>query len=370
MADGVLAGRFGTAQVRLVGHLLAPRARDGLAEAEGFLATQAVERTFREHEQVVAYLAQHLDPDGCEASAKERRARRDVWLVPTLDGSCAGKLDLDPIAGAIVAGELERLATLLHEADVAEAKARLGREPGRLELSRTPAQRRADALVEMARRSRATGGEARPPAPLVSVLVDFPTLSGRICELANGVVVTPGSLLAHLDTALIERAVWKSPTRVEVGHKSRLFTGATRRAVELRDRVFQHPHCEVPLAACQVDHIVPASQGGPTTQENGRLVCPAHNRLRNTVPELPEVPRPPGEVPPSRRPGAPPDPRAPDDRGAVRPPGRRATSAEDDEGPPLRSTGRGRRAVAGRDGGDADRPTRADRPYLTLSSLR
>ncbi|MDA8148855.1 MAG: HNH endonuclease signature motif containing protein, partial [Actinomycetota bacterium] len=60
------------------------------------------------------------------------------------------------------------------------------------------------------------------------------------------------------------------------------------RAIEVRDRTCSHPTCEVPAERCQVDHILPWSAGGATTQENGRLLCGFHNRLRN------ERPRPSG----------------------------------------------------------------------------
>jgi HNH endonuclease len=35
---------------------------------------------------------------------------------------------------------------------------------------------------------------------------------------------------------------------------------------------------------CQVDHIIPHAQGGPTTQTNGRLACDHHNRARHKPP--------------------------------------------------------------------------------------
>ena len=48
---------------------------------------------------------------------------------------------------------------------------------------------RADALVEMAIRSRTVPADGRRPEPLFSVFVGFETFAGRICELANGTVV-------------------------------------------------------------------------------------------------------------------------------------------------------------------------------------
>jgi hypothetical protein len=119
------------------------------------------------------------------------------------------------------------------------------------------------------------------------VLIDYPTLSGRVCELAHGTVLAPGALLPWLDEAIIERAVFGPKNRVEVSEKARLFTGATRRAIELRDRECTHPYCDLPASACQVDHIIPDAANGPTTQENGRLLCGFHNRLRNERPPPP-----------------------------------------------------------------------------------
>lgn len=58
-------------------------------------------------------------------------------------------------------------------------------------------------------------------------------------------------------------------------------SGATRRAVEVRDRQCFHPFCETTVEGCQVDHVIPHAAGGPTTQDNGRLACPAHNRNRH-----------------------------------------------------------------------------------------
>ncbi|HEY5250330.1 MAG TPA: HNH endonuclease signature motif containing protein, partial [Acidimicrobiales bacterium] len=200
-----------------------------------------------------------------------------------------GGMTMDPLSGTVVSEELGRLEHELFEAEWAEVKARLGREPTVADLDRTPGQRRCDALAEMAKRSRTAPANGKRPAPLITVLVDFPTLAGRVCELANGTVVPPGALLSLLDEAYIERAVFSPDKRVEVSETARLFTGATRRAIELRDRSCTHPYCDRPASACQADHIIPYAEGGPTTQENGRLLCAFHNRLRNQ----PGVQRPP-----------------------------------------------------------------------------
>ena len=88
-----------------------------------------------------------------------------------------GQMTLDPISGSIVADELNRLEHDLFEADCAQAKERLGRTARIDELARTSGQRRADALVEMATRSRTAPAEGTRPAPLFSVLVGYETLT-------------------------------------------------------------------------------------------------------------------------------------------------------------------------------------------------
>ncbi len=143
-----------------------------------------------------------------------------------------GDLVLDPISGTILANQLRRIETELFEADWAEARAAKGEQATTADLARTPAQRRADALVEMARRAGSVAEGARRPDPLFTVLVGYETFAGRMCQLANGTVITPGSLLEWLDEAWVERVVFDGPSRViDVGAARRLFEGATRRAV-------------------------------------------------------------------------------------------------------------------------------------------
>ena len=88
-----------------------------------------------------------------------------------------------------------------------------------------------------------------------------------------------------LTTADLERIVFDGPSRViDVGVKQRLFGGATRRAVEVRDRFCTGFACDEPAARCEVDHVLPYALGGLTVQDNGRLRCPAHHDGRRKRP--------------------------------------------------------------------------------------
>lgn len=276
--EALLAGEIGCGQVRRLGACRRPGTEQSLAKDEPMLVEHARRLRYEDFERVCAYWLQLALPD----EAEEQRARRSAWLAQTHDDCFYGRMAFDPLGGTVFDSELKRLEQVLFEAEWAEARERLGgAEPTVEHLERTSAQRRADALVEMAIRSRSAGTGDRRPAPLLSVFVGFETLYGRICELANGTVVSPGSLLRHLDGALVERAVFSPGPRVEVSETGRFFTGALRRAIVLRDRRCTHPLCDRPAEDCEVDHIVPFSEGGLTTEDNGRLLCPFHNRLRN-----------------------------------------------------------------------------------------
>jgi len=95
--------------------------------------------------------------------------------------------------------------------------------------------------------------------------------------------------------------VFDGPSRVIEVSRKRRFTGALRRAIQVRDRRCQHPSgCDVPANRCDCDHIQPRSERGPTSQDNGRLLCPTHNRRdgltrrrENSGADPPPQPRPP-----------------------------------------------------------------------------
>jgi hypothetical protein len=260
-----------------------------LQDDEAFLVRQAKKLRFDQFLRVVNYWEQHADPDGVERTAEAQRAERDAWLVSSIDGMYLGKMNLDPISGAIVSHELDRIGQELFEADWAKFKEEFGFEPSVSMLCRTPAQRRADAFCEMAIRSATAPADGRRPDPLFTVLVGYETMQGRICQLAQGAALTPGSLVPWLTHAYIESAIFELGRRVEVSERARFFTGATRRGLEVRDQECTHPLCDEQAERCEADHIQPFSEGGLTVQENGRILCGFHNRQRNQR----KQPRPP-----------------------------------------------------------------------------
>jgi hypothetical protein len=272
-------GDIGAAQVDVLIKAKRPVTEDALAGAEEYLVQAGIDMKFASFCAVVAYWEQMADQDGTDAAALARQARRDAYVVPSPDGY-VGQMNLDVIGGAIVAKEFKRITDEFFEADWAEAKERLGRDPHGDDLARTPAQRRGDAIVEMAVRSASTPAGAQRPEPLFTVLIDYPTLWGRISQVKDGPVVAPGSLVPWLDEASFERIIFGPDARGECSKTARFFTGATRRVIETRDLECQHEFCDLSADKCQIDHIVPFSQGGLTEQSNGQVLCGPHNRMR------------------------------------------------------------------------------------------
>ncbi|MGH9283903.1 MAG: DUF222 domain-containing protein, partial [Acidimicrobiales bacterium] len=276
-----VAGQVGEAQVAALCRARTPRTEAAMARDEEMLVSHAGRLRFSSFVRALAYWSWRADPHGAEDAAEGQRDGRRFHLSQSFEGAFVGDLVLDPVGGDVVANQLRRIEQELFEADWAEARSRLGDQARAGDLGRTPAQRRADALVEMATRAGTAPADGRRPEPLFSVLVGYETLAGPICELASGAVVTPGSLLPWLEQAWVERVVFDSPSRViDVGVSRRLFAGPTRRAVEVRDGECFHPTCEQ-RAGCQVDHVQPYAAGGPTRQDNGRLACGFHNRGRH-----------------------------------------------------------------------------------------
>jgi hypothetical protein len=277
-----LAGDINEAHASLLARARTPKTEERLAADEEMLCDHAKRLRYHQFARALAYWRYHADAASAEDEAEDQRDGRRLHLSRSFENMYFLDGALDPIAGSAFEKVLKAIEEELFAEEWAEAKARLGDSVRASDLKRTPAQRRADALVEMARRAAATPPGGRLPEPLFTVLVGYETFAGPICELASGTVVTPGSLSPYIDRAWVERVVFDGPSRViDVGVRRRLFAGATRRGVLVRDRECFHEFCDLPAEDCQVDHIEPFAAGGLTTTANGRPGCDFHNRNRH-----------------------------------------------------------------------------------------
>jgi 5-methylcytosine-specific restriction endonuclease McrA len=265
-AAAVAAGELSAEHVDLLGAANDGCRRAVFAEHEAMLVEQCTMLRFEQAGRAVKYWRHRADTQAGEDDAQRLHTGRSASVAVTIDGMVDLRAWLDPLGGAAVKAELDRLEHELYLRD---------QRDGRL---RTTSQRRADAVVEMATRSATAPAKGRRPKPLFTVLLGDETFT-RLCESSTGQVLTPGQLVPHLTTAQLERVLFDGPTTVISVSKRRTFTGALRRAIQVRDRHCQHPAgCDVAADDCDVDHTVPYTHGGATSQFNGRLQCPPQNR--------------------------------------------------------------------------------------------
>ncbi|MFL6128336.1 MAG: DUF222 domain-containing protein [Mycobacteriales bacterium] len=206
------------------------------------------------------------------ARAEERAARRmDLSFAPDGDGGSWLRGRLDAEGTAVVHATLDPLAA----PRPAAADGPDARPPGR---------RRAEALVEVCRRALRAGtlpGSAGEPAQIV-VTVPLRTLVDGVgvATLDGGspVSATTARRLA-CDARVVPAVLGGRGEVLDVGRGRRLFTGAVRRALAVRDRGCAFPGCDRPHAWCEAHHIRPWASGGRTSLDNGVLLCRHHHRL-------------------------------------------------------------------------------------------
>jgi hypothetical protein len=132
LADGEIAYPHAAALVRGTQHLPGPVT----AAAEPVLLAAASRLDPPWLRQVVTHLADVADPQAADERAQRQHDRRGLWLAATFEGMVAVDGLLDPEAGQTLLTALEPLA-----------------RPTTAEDARSGAQRRADALTELARRA-------------------------------------------------------------------------------------------------------------------------------------------------------------------------------------------------------------------------
>ena len=237
-------------------------------------------------------LVEVVDPDHADALLERRleqqeaaaRRNRELHLHPDGMGSTI-------IKGRVPAAEGEKLLALLDA--VLEKNATEDPPPcgsscpgpscGLCGGRPSRAMRRADALLELA---HAYADANRAPSrgndrARVNVTVDFDTLRRGI-----GCVDTPaGPLSAQqlrllaCDAEIIPMVLDGFGVPLDVGRTHRFFEGAIRAALVARDRGCVFPGCDQPARRCAAHHIRPWWCGGPTSLDNGVLLCPHHHAL-------------------------------------------------------------------------------------------
>jgi hypothetical protein len=149
---------------------------------------------------------------------------------------------------------------------------------------RNPAQRDADALVELAQRALGAGdlpteGGERPQ---VVVTVSLAVLRGRIgaASLAlGGPINADVARRIACDARVIPVVLGAKGEPLDIGRASYTVPTAIRRAVLVRDGGCAFPGCSIPARWCDIHHVVHWADHGPTSVGNCVALCGRHHRL-------------------------------------------------------------------------------------------
>ncbi|HEY9308872.1 MAG TPA: DUF222 domain-containing protein [Microbacterium sp.] len=180
---------------------------------------------------------------------------------------------------------------------------------------RTIDQKRHDAFASIL--SAAAGaaetptlGGAAPTLIVTTTEHDLAEPNGvAFVESAAGPVPVPASFARHVGChGTIHRLTLAANGAIKALHvEDRVFNHWQRKAIGARDGGCVIPGCTVPAAWCEVHHVIDWAKGGPTSVDNGVLLCWHHHRGIETsgreirmVDGMPQV-RPPGWVDPQRQ---------------------------------------------------------------------
>jgi hypothetical protein len=232
-----------------------------MAGLDRLVAEQAVQVDAAQLRTAVDDYAHAVTPDSL--TARQKRAWRTRRLNATRTGDDGGTLEarLDKIGMETVLTALAPLAA-----------------PGNEDDDRTPEQRRADALVELARRMSDGGGlpETGGQRPHVTVVVDLPTLLGQqgapAAQLDHLGAVTGKTARRLACDAAVNRVITNARSQIlEVSRATRTLTSVQRRALAVRDSGCVS--CRAPVAWCQGHHCAHWADGGSTDLDNLVLLC-------------------------------------------------------------------------------------------------
>jgi hypothetical protein len=261
-------GEISTGHAAVIGRTVDEVGSDAARAAEPVLL-DAAEHMHPGHVWLVGQRVRHsVDPEGALAAANTAYARRRLNLVTNMDGALelAGLLDAE--GGALLRTAIDALTRPVAGDD------------------RVTSQRRADALVELARRQLdaaslpASGGQ-RPhltvtiPASVLHARGDSPPAE---LEWA-GPIVDEAALRLSCDAVRTIVTVDEEGRPVGVSRATRTIPPSLRRALVVRDRGCRFPGCDRPPPWTDVHHPLHWAHGGKTELPNLVLLCRPHHRM-------------------------------------------------------------------------------------------
>jgi hypothetical protein len=249
-----------------------PRARviaDGTAHLEWDEARKVAETVSQRASRLttgqlaawIRRLCVESDPEHAEKRRDRALQDRLLAIEPTVDGTAHLHLYDIPIADARAIGKRvnARMISIRKHGD-----------------TRTHDQLRADIAVDLLLGSDPTNGGRG----LLDIRVDLATLAGMDDKAAE--IPGLGPVIADVARKFADRhpkADWQATVCDQNGDVIDVITTRRRptkqlsRLVDADQPVCSFPGCRMPARDCDYDHLLPASQGGPTSRRNGGPKC-------------------------------------------------------------------------------------------------
>jgi hypothetical protein len=293
--QALAGGQVGVAQTRLIARIAAnPRiAPDVLTDGVWQLMADAMDLSYDGFERLALTFEALADPIGAAERVERNRLRRAANMHQSDNLGWTLHASFDDVGGPEFLEIFCWYTDREFAADWAEAVKRLGEgNVDTAKLRRTEAQRRADALLEMARAAGACPPDRARPLPTVNFLIDAATAQAvcnndpidpadyhRVVSRSDrGQRVDPAAIIGVSLWSLIRRVVIDARSVViDLGRTSRLFTGHAREAVMLLEPTCIWPGCDQPHRWCHADHLTSWTTRGPTNHDNGAPLCARHN---------------------------------------------------------------------------------------------
>ena len=215
----------------------------------------------------VTHWRAHVAPEQADRDFAGQQERRRLHISSSIEGLVVLDGVLDAEGGNTVLTAISGLAG-----------------PGGGADGRTSAQRRADALVELARHGLDhaelpdSGGER----PHINVTIDLAALrTGRGAGELDFTGPIPAARARQLACdAGVSRIITAGASQpLDVGRRTRTVPAQLRRALAARDRGCKFPSCDRPVAWCDAHHRRHWADGGPTVLSNLVLLCRLHHRM-------------------------------------------------------------------------------------------
>ncbi|MEZ5298870.1 MAG: DUF222 domain-containing protein [Ilumatobacteraceae bacterium] len=211
---------------------------------------------------------------------RSKRQRRDTFLsrkTNAATGLVEGRFAFHPELASKVFGPVDRhVGTLIAEGAAAGDPDCVDRSVDRNRLA-------AEALGDLV----AAGNQhLHPGCGDVTLIADAATVATgevgdeSVCETADGSAVAPATVQRTMCNARVTVVfVDEHGVPVSVGRTARHANRAQRRALRAMYRTCGFAGCDVPFDRCEMHHIIPWEQGGPTDLDNLIPLCSRHHHV-------------------------------------------------------------------------------------------